>query len=512
MRFLTAMLLAMTCAAGAQGQPSPDIPEALWQAERARAAIRTARIDWSIRRPMLPGELGERTHFRTWRCAGDRYLQELWGDDEGVYRRGDDDEPREARFQGPEATLSMDGTMWQHEARAVQGRVWNGEHRALFELFDFRRVGLHPGSEYDSLDVTLRRAGLPAVQYDSAIEEDMFHVVGRTQSANVHWWIDSARDWHILRTRIEFPDGTTIGEQEYELRRFDGRWFPARIVDYAGGKASGRISQDIQILAAEFNRPEHPQVLTPESIGIEPGTPLQYMFLEPPNHAPVWDGSGVVSMNEFYDRVRAGEAALGPTLLRERARVVARSERLARVEAAAAVTSTAATWRDIEAAWERYTRQFVERYRLEDKQAEQAGRICAACQQQAREFIDRNRDKLEALDRDREADAPDAAPPADRADTDAPLSDDAPVADAAPPSDEKTERAESRSRRPDRRTQLLARIDEIFDQRLKARLLTLPTDAQRDAAAKLRPIPEPRLVSDAARSRSGASRSDAAER
>ncbi|MGE0479435.1 MAG: hypothetical protein AB7Q17_03080 [Phycisphaerae bacterium] len=513
MRVVTGVLLVVIGAAVAVGQSSTDMPEALVQADLARTAIRTARIDWSIRWPTLAGDEGERTHFRTWRSAGDRYLQEQWGDDEGVFRRGEGYEPLGARFQNPEATLWMDGAMWQHEARAVQARVWNAERRALFQLFDFRRIGLHPVDLYETVDALNRKAGLPPVQYESEMERDRFHVRGRLESGDVDWWIDPTRDWNVVRSRIAQPDGTAVCEQEYELRRFDGRWFPARILTYAGAKASGRISRDIRVLAAEFDRPEHPQVLTPESIGIEPGTLLQYMLLDPPTAAPVWDGSAVVSITEFYDRVRAGEAALGPTLLRERARVVARSERLARVEAASAGVIERVTWRDIDAAWERYTRQFVERYRLEAKQSEQAWRVCEDCQRQAREFIDRNREKLEARDRaggspaiaaaaaSGDATATDGAAPGDATAADGGASGNASAADRAA-SDAATHAA------PKRRDELLGRIDEIFDKRLKARLETIPTGAQREAAAKLPPIPEPRLLSvnaeNAARTDQGA--------
>ncbi|MGE0479434.1 MAG: hypothetical protein AB7Q17_03075 [Phycisphaerae bacterium] len=375
-------------------------------------------------------------------------MQELWGDDEGVYRRDESNEPVAARFQNPEATLWMDGAMWQHEARAVQARVWNAERRALFQLFDFRRIGFNPGSDYESLDAAIRREGLPPLQYDSEMDSDLFHVRAAGQTGDVHWWIDPARNWNIVRTRAELPDGTILGEQEYELRRFDGHWFPARIVDYAGGKSTGRICQDVRIVAAEFDRPEHPQVLTPESIGIEPGTLLQYMLLDPPTAAPVWDGSAVVSMTEFYDRVRDGEAALGPTLLRERARVVARSERLARVEAAGAGVIERVTWRDIDAAWERYTRRVANRFKFDDAQTETSLRVLHDCQEQACEHIEKNRQELEALKPDEKA----------------------------------------------RRTRLLLRLDEIFDRRLKPRLAEIPNKEQRAAAASIPPIPEPRLV------------------
>ncbi|MGE0479437.1 MAG: hypothetical protein AB7Q17_03090 [Phycisphaerae bacterium] len=511
-----AMVVRMALVQGSVVAADPFAkPDVLIKAEEARRAIRTARIEWSVRCPAATGDARERTYFHTWRCAGDRFLNERRGDDEGVYSRGDGGRPLDAQHQNPEGFLMMDGVMWHSEQRSPLARVWNAQQRSTFDLFDLRRLGFRVTRASDEdMDAVLRAAGAPPIEYGSPERDGgLIHLSGHMSEADFHWWIDDSRDWNIVRASMVHRDGRTAGEVEFDLALFDGRWFPARARQYRGDKAGGDLFEDLRIIAAEFNRPEHPQVLTPESIGIEPGTPLQYMLLDPPTAAPVWDGSAVVSITEFYDRVRAGEAALGPTLLRERARVVARSERLARVEAASAGVIERVTWRDIDAAWERYTRQFVERYRLEAKQSEQAWRVCEDCQRQAREFIDRNREKLEARDRaggspaiaaaaaSGDATATDGAAPGDATAADGGASGNASAADRAA-SDAATHAA------PKRRDELLGRIDEIFDKRLKARLETIPTGAQREAAAKLPPIPEPRLLSvnaeNAARADQGA--------
>lgn len=426
---------------------SSDKPEALIQAELARDAIKTARIDWSGQFLFEGGEAGQRTHFYTWRCAGRTCTQELCGDDEGVYMRGEGQQPLAAKFQNPEFVLTKDGRVWNHEGRSPIARVWDDRDR--FKLLDFRALGLNPSSLYRDFSGMLASAQV-VPDYTCVVEVDgVYRVTAHTPAphGDFVWWIDADREWNVVRTRVINEDGVVNSESEYELAQFDGRWFPRVIRQYRGAARDGDLFWRFIIIGAEFNRPDHPKELTPASIGIEPGMQLEYINLTEPCLSPCWDGSSIAPLSDFLARVRRGEATFGPTLLRERARAAAHWERTVAAQTAAAKGSVA--WKNFESAWERYTREFIERYKLTGEQSQHAWTMCRECQNQAREYAERHREGFDKLDRE----------PTDRL-----------------------------------RTELLSPIDTIFEKRLKPRLNDIPTSAQRNAAVQAPPLQEPTLL------------------
>jgi hypothetical protein len=259
------------------------------------------------------------------------------------------------------------------------------------------------------------------------------------------WWIDEHRDWNVTRTRIVSHDGQIQAETEFDLKLWDGRWFPSEMRQYRGSAADGDLYCVFRFIAAEFNRPEHPAELTPASIGFEPGMTLVFMNGDAPVPGPVWDGERIVPMSEFVPRVRAGETSFGPTIQREGARAEARMARQRAEE-----LERNSTWKHVESAWERYTREFIGHYRLNDEQSQHAWTLCRACQARAREYVDRRRGAFEKLERE--------------------------------PDDKQ-------------RAELLGPLDEIFEKRLRPRLEEIPNSAQRAAAAKKPPIPEPPKLS-----------------
>lgn len=418
-------------------------PEPLVQAELARSHITTARIDWSAQYLFEDSGAKERVHFYTWRCAGPDCVQERWGDDEGVFMRGESQQPLASKFQNPEFALTKDGQVWHHEGRSPIARVWNDRDR--LKLFDFRAIGLNPADLYDDLFKKAAALGI-AVVCESDTDAGVFRVRAHTVYGDYLWWIDDQRDWNIVRTRIVGVDGETKAETVYELKKFDGRWFPSVMRHYRGSADGGELFWMFRVIAAEFNRPEHPSVLSPAFIGIEPGMALQYMDRDSPVPSPVWDGSAVVSYGEFISRIQAGQAAFGPTLLREQARIRAHWERTVAAQAAAAKGGVA--WKSFESAWERYTREFIGRYKLNDEQSQHAWTLCRECQNQAREYVERHRERFDKLDRE----------PTDGL-----------------------------------RTELISPIDAIFEKKLKPRLEDIPNSAQRAAAEaeNAKPIAEP---------------------
>lgn len=450
MRYLVVFSVSVfaICRIGTAQDAHVSLPEPLLQAEYAASAIRTARIDWSARHAILEGDAGRRIHFHTWRCADDSWTQEYWGDEEGVFSRDETGQPAISRYQVPRLALVKSGATWERLQNEPRGRVWTQRRdRGMSNAFDFRRLGLNPAYWYDDFAQTVADEG-GIVTFDVEVDGGQMLVRARTDGQlDRLWWIDPNRGWNPTRTQVMSSDGEIQAETEFDLKMFDGHWFPSAMRQYRGSAASGEFYAEFKVLSAEFNRPDHPQELTPSSIGFEPGMMLLFQHQDSPVPVPVWDGEAIVSMNDFTQRVRADEVAFGPTIQRAAARANARSGE----GQFQATLEQSNTWKRLNSEWERYTRDFINRYRLNNDQAQQAWKLCQECQKAAREFIERRREAFEKLERE--------------------------------PSEKL-------------RAELLVPIDEIFITRLKPRLERIPTTSQRDAAteAGADPIADPPLM------------------
>jgi hypothetical protein len=109
-----------------------------------------------------------------------------------------------------------------------------------------------------------------------------------------------------------------------------------------------------------------------------------------------------------------------------------------------------------ESQWEQYVRQFIERYKLNEEQANRANKILKSCQDLADRYRRGRAEQLEKLDRQ----------------------------EAALRTSDSPTKAKEQAEITAQRAKLLAPIDEIFEKQLKPRLEKIPTRAQRDAAGK----------------------------
>lgn len=120
-------------------------------------------------------------------------------------------------------------------------------------------------------------------------------------------------------------------------------------------------------------------------------------------------------------------------------------------------TPSRSTGSDFESEWERYVREFIEKYQLDEAQTQRAQAILKDCQEQAQNYLQRRKAALEQLDK-RDKDLGSSA------------------ADA-----------QARQRLREQRERILAPVNRIFEERLKPRLEKLPTRQQRDAAETQKP-------------------------
>lgn len=122
-----------------------------------------------------------------------------------------------------------------------------------------------------------------------------------------------------------------------------------------------------------------------------------------------------------------------------------------------------------ESAWEKYVREFIARYKLNDEQAQKAHAVLDDCQSQADRYLLGRQAELEKLDRQVEG---------------------------LKKSKDK-QKSKKLSALTNQRNKLMAPIDRIFENQLKPRLERLPTRAQRRAAelaAKKKPASKKPLI------------------
>jgi hypothetical protein len=443
--------------AAARGES--EKPAVLQAAEEARSSawLRTAHIEFKEERTVPEGGEGPpapvRVRYYTWKCAADSHITIDHGDEDGVVMRDADGRPRnDLTFHGALHTLVTGDDLWRHVEDAPVADVFGATRTGFFRLHDLRRVGLDPVAPGHDLEAEGQQAGRPPLEYETRREGDLEVVSASDGVGKCEWWIDSQKDWSVVRTTV-WLQGKLIGETRFTVAQLDGVWFPQKVEVFrlaAGDLVPSTIST---IVSAEFNRPHHPQELTPSEIGVEAGATVRYHDREDAS-SMVWDGKRPVSPEEFTERVESGEVEWGPTIARERERVKA-----ARAKSEASATQAAAFQapldaRVFEAQWEAYTRRFIIRYGLDDEQARKAWSVCRECQEKGREHIARRRHDIDEWQKAMDSAALTAG--------------------------------EERERRlvdvQERRKKLMAPVDRIFEERLKPGLERLPTARQREAA------------------------------
>jgi hypothetical protein len=251
----------------------------------------------------------------------------------------------------------------------------------------------------------------------------------------------------------------------------------------------GRALEVFEVQRAAFNQPDHPPRLTPTHIGLEPGMMVDYYTTRgAPSDSLVWDGEKAISAEEFTQRVAAGELEYGARVARALSRYMTLDPKTVSTARAAprpegrsadgtrtgdadgqaargasdagargtAPASSPATDASLtfEGRWERYTREFIEQYRLDEEQQQKAWLILRQCQARAKAYLASRESAFERLEkRIAEVEELDAA---------------------KRPAVQQELMAE--------REALFAPVDDIFERQLKPGLEKLPTRAQRQAA------------------------------
>lgn len=272
----------------------------------------------------------------------------------------------------------------------------------------------------------------------------------------IRWWIDTERDLNPVRVVGEFHNGQQY-ESRSSLEKTDGVWFPSEVTYLRDGQPL----QSHFVVSADFKRSDAAARFTVLDLGAEPGFNIRERVAG--GTTKIWDGEKAVSPGEWAELRRKGLRQPGPTVV-ARSRVDhpdnpfwtdAQREAWEKQHA----ESSRASGSGPLGPWERFTQEFIQSYQLNQEQTQKAMLILNHCLQEGDAYLKRSATKIQAV----EASLREASLRAD-------------ATGAAAAGEQMAE-----LRKP---------LDQIFEQKPKPRLLTLPTRAQRAATqATSQPTP-----------------------
>ncbi|MBU0638265.1 MAG: hypothetical protein KKB50_05320 [Planctomycetes bacterium] len=262
---------------------------------------------------------------------------------------------------------------------------------------DIRSVGSCPSTYNMANDVGLAALwDIPHLGAASWEEEQLgdMHKVTATYELGQKtiWYINPEKGWNA--ERIEFKIGDeVIHEVVCSLKQHGDVWLPETADYYDRGK----LVESIRVKSAVLNEPDDPKRFTLADMGVEPGSSIS------PQHRPVkmgegliWNGEDICSRKQWDADVKSGKRQWGPTLRMRNAgetydRPYETEEQRLRREMAMLTISIRGAMQRHESMWARYVRQFIERYKLNEDQAQQAQTLLKKSQERARQIVTRKR-------------------------------------------------------------------------------------------------------------------------
>ena len=433
------------------------VPMALRAYEEARSNL-AGRIEW-MAEPQ--GDPSKAVRFVNRYARNGDFICEVLGDRHGWTRF--DPETGEGWDRHPQRFLVNKAGGWYAEGGKLLCTHWGYKDDGQLPqsiltdaIRDIRGIGTFVTPSSLEFGKALRSLygseADPIIDWKERSDGPLYIVTGKTQhGAIITWYINSERDWNAERISYQTDQGEW--EMVASLKQWNGGWFPAEVRYYDNGKLTDRIV----VTRAKLDPVEAPPALSPTDIGVEPGTPIATQDLPPgtSRRACYWNGTKIVSRDEFYKEIERDPKLLGENI-RKRWQGTYKDPYLTPTQKAQLRAASRASYVRYylhmhEGVWERYVRDFIKRYQLNDEQSQRAWSLLLDCQRRADALIGRDRDKLVKL-------ISEVLAAREAGDT------------------EKTKRLEARFAR------LRKPVDDLFSKRLKPGLERLPTRAQRKAA------------------------------
>ncbi len=450
-RRLGSLIVLVTCMVLALGGHAADgPPDSLRAMEHARRSINAGKFTWAVQyTDARSGTPATRNFVSRYATRGDMIFEDRGDADGWVYH----DEQGRGTHRYPQLFLTMPGELWATQETASGGTVSRDRTPARARrMREIRAAGVSPTSgsiEYETgLSAIWGHADDPVVGWEER-QDGAMHIVtaSHRSGGKTTWHIDAERGWNPQRVEFVGPGGS-VWESISTLEKFGSTWFPTE-VRYV---TNGTVTETVTVTHAELFGENAPTRFSPTDIGFEPGETVGVDGDRTPKR---WSGDGLVTFEEWDAQVARGDRDWGPRLKRMFERGFESEydtpEDIELRKLHARESRANAAIRRHQDLWERYTRDFIARYKLEQEQSEKAWTIYFSCRGEADKHLQRVRPEAMRLATELEA--------------------------------AREKKDESKIAECDAKLKKLAEpIEEIFEKALKPRLDKLPTRAQRRAA------------------------------
>ncbi len=449
-------------------------PPALLALERSRSRIEKAEFTWTHARFKDPKSAGRELRWRSI-ISGDQVAYFKDGTAEGVTDWTADGDP----IRRPSAGLHAGDEWWDFDRNDLIAELYRrtDEFPDLFKYSpDLRSAGLLPAVvPWRSVRQALWEWPEPlkaARRYRQREINGLYEVEMQAEgSANTcRWYIDPAIDWNVVQCQFVYAD-EVLFETVTEYERVDGTWCPVLVTQF---DSVGDAVQVLEVENARINPADIADQLSPDLLGLGNGMPVlprqgvtlpydengkylgNYLYgtggrlLTIPDYARL-EREGAIETDPRYaakkEEYRAGRAAAERAASSEtkvQNNVAGDPSSVGQADAPPAVVRNR-----VDDEWERYTRNFIARHKLNEAQKNAAWKVLRDCQEQRTGYLRSRRNRLLEIEERLSA-----------------------------------QKTEDEGRRLLLELhQLREPVRRIFEEQLKPRLLRIPTRTQRNEAA-----------------------------
>lgn len=360
-------------------------PIALQRMEESRQAILVARIEWAqFDQKKTPGG-NAREWYRTTRISGLDQLEVDHGNRDGVIvpdQLGEEYSCSERRL------LRKNGEQWFYIGGSISTSV-EATPTHFHPMLDLRTLGMAPdiGSHWTPIEY------LPDMpqSYRETVNGTIHRVSAIFDNGIAFSWdIDASKNYSPIKCEIT-QNGKALAETNCEYDRFDGVWFPVRTTF----STNGRETRQIVVLNASFGDTEEAAGLSERDLGMIPGTTVAREIGSPPL---MWDGEKQVSIEDYFDGVKAG--TIDNTQYEDFIRRAQTEGHGRRPQKHYTDSFGLGNVEREPGLWEEYVRRFIRKHALDIEKTRKAWRIHKPCQAQALKYLKAHRDEMATLDRE----------------------------------------------------------------------------------------------------------------
>lgn len=373
------------------GEWTHQKPAALLAMEAARAAWSQTDVEWTYNSKRSPRIMQYRNRY-----GEGEWIGTMLGDQDGFGYRDEDGTLQ--RALPDHYLLKAEGAIWEHEETSPDAVLRDANAASNVGAPDLRNVGLNhipsfidPWQDYSS---RIWKPDTPVLYRQTTGPDGKVIVEARTDAPRTsvrRWILDPANDFQPTRLEMVSPEGDVRSAVDLEYQALPNG---ARFLESATYSNEGREYARVKVLKARVNDPSLPRTFRPEAIGIDNGTSLSLMGVPPPADAtpgfPVYYCQGeIIDAWELGARIRNGVVTLGGNSAMAQAKAEMGldwrepwPEDLDTPSEPLPLASQPSSHPLTD--WEKYTLDFIRRYKLDDEQSQKALSILKQCQDRRR--------------------------------------------------------------------------------------------------------------------------------